>query len=429
PFKPRHWVFYYGWAILVVATIGHMAAIPGQTGGITGFINPLQEALGLSEIQLSLAYMIGTLGAASLLPWAGRIYDRYGARLMGTLVFGIFGLVFFYLASMKLGYNWLKGTATSSWTIGMGLVIIGFFGLRFLGMGILSFLPRTMLSKWFHKKRGLTNALSGTCVALGSGSAPLVSSILVGNLGWELSWLTLGLIYASVLMPLAWLMYRDTPESCHLPQDGFSNSIKTPPITALPTLHEYTLAEAMRTRTFWLFALGIALNSALTTSVNFHAQSIEANLGMPMPSFMELFVPISCINVGVSALASWLSMRIALKYLLISMMGLQTVGFVGLWIAPNMIGINFFVVGFGAAFGLYTALMICCWPILFGRLNLGAISGFALAINLFSTSVGPLIFSLSKAWTNGYTAAYTLVIILSLNIAWLARRADSPQGN
>ena len=53
--------FFYGWAMLPMATIALMATSPGQTYGIAVFYSSFQESLGLSNTEISGAYMLGTL--------------------------------------------------------------------------------------------------------------------------------------------------------------------------------------------------------------------------------------------------------------------------------------------------------------------------------------------------------------------------------
>ena len=80
PFNPAKWPFFYGWMILVWGTIGMLMSIPGQTMGVSVFTESLLDELVVNRDQLSIAYMLGTMGSAFLLPWVGRLYDRVGAR-------------------------------------------------------------------------------------------------------------------------------------------------------------------------------------------------------------------------------------------------------------------------------------------------------------------------------------------------------------
>jgi len=81
PFSPGKLPFFYGWPILAAGTLGVLMSIPGQTVGVSVFTDYLLESLELSRDQLSFAYMAGTIASSLLLPWAGRLYDRFGARV------------------------------------------------------------------------------------------------------------------------------------------------------------------------------------------------------------------------------------------------------------------------------------------------------------------------------------------------------------
>ena len=82
PFAPKRCPFFYGWVIVAVATITTVASVPGQTMGVGVFTDDLILSLGLSRVQLSTAYMIGTIGSSFVLPVAGNLIDRLGVRFM-----------------------------------------------------------------------------------------------------------------------------------------------------------------------------------------------------------------------------------------------------------------------------------------------------------------------------------------------------------
>ena len=71
PFAPSACPFFYGWVIVFAATLGTIASIPGQTMGFTVFTDVLMEELGLSRVELSLAYCLGTVASGLTLPWLG----------------------------------------------------------------------------------------------------------------------------------------------------------------------------------------------------------------------------------------------------------------------------------------------------------------------------------------------------------------------
>jgi hypothetical protein len=84
-FFVRNLPFYYGWVVLVVGSLGVLASIPGQTMGVSVFTDHLIGALKISRVGLSTAYMIGTLSSSLLIPFAGILYDRWGARISAAV--------------------------------------------------------------------------------------------------------------------------------------------------------------------------------------------------------------------------------------------------------------------------------------------------------------------------------------------------------
>ena len=82
PFDPARAGFYYGWVVLAAGTIGAIASAPGQTAGVSIFTDHLSDSTGLTRLQLSIAYLIGTASSSFMLPKGGVAVDRYGARVV-----------------------------------------------------------------------------------------------------------------------------------------------------------------------------------------------------------------------------------------------------------------------------------------------------------------------------------------------------------
>ena len=82
PFDPARWPFFYGWAVLFWGMVGVLVSVPGQTTGVSAFIEPLLRDLGISRLQLSGAYLFGTLTSSLLITPSGKLFDRIGARRM-----------------------------------------------------------------------------------------------------------------------------------------------------------------------------------------------------------------------------------------------------------------------------------------------------------------------------------------------------------
>lgn len=91
--------------------------------------------------------MAGTLCSASLQQQLGKNVDRYGPRFC-TLVFTM-------LLSLGCAFNAMvvQGKATCA---------VGFFLVRLFGQGGLSLVPKTLVPRWFVRRRGLAMGILST---------------------------------------------------------------------------------------------------------------------------------------------------------------------------------------------------------------------------------------------------------------------------
>ena len=80
-----------GWVVLLLATIAAICTGPGQTIGVSVFIDQFVDDLSLSRSRVSAAYLVGTLLAATMLPLVGKMIDRRGVRHAQIVVGLAFG--------------------------------------------------------------------------------------------------------------------------------------------------------------------------------------------------------------------------------------------------------------------------------------------------------------------------------------------------
>ncbi|MBK6283788.1 MAG: hypothetical protein IPF54_15075 [Draconibacterium sp.] len=167
--SPKKSRSFYGWVILFAVTVGVLASAPGQTMGIATFTDYLLENIHISRNQLSIAYMIGTIASSMLLTYAGKMYDKYGARWVGMIISVTLGFVLILLSqSDRIIHLFVKdGSSTVYIPLSMAVLMFLFFALRFSGQGVLTMVSRNMLMKWFIARRGLVNGISSVFVAFG----------------------------------------------------------------------------------------------------------------------------------------------------------------------------------------------------------------------------------------------------------------------
>ena len=84
---------FSGWRIMALATITLGLTGPGQTIGVSVFIDHFADTLDLSKNAISAGYAIGTLCGSLTLPTVGRLVDRYGVRRAMTTIGVLLSLI------------------------------------------------------------------------------------------------------------------------------------------------------------------------------------------------------------------------------------------------------------------------------------------------------------------------------------------------
>ncbi len=426
PFAPRRWPFFYGWVILAVTTIGTLASLPGQTMIVGVFTDHLIEHLAVDRVRLSTAYMIGTIGSSLLLPLAGRVLDRVGARAMTMAASIGLGVALVLLATsdrVATALPLVAGTAalvTASFT---------FLMMRFFGQGCLTLTARVTLSKWFNHRRGLAVGIAGVFISFGFNSGPVIVHEMVAWLGWRGAALALAAAVGLGMTLLGWVFYRDNPEQCGLVMDGIADPAWHARMEQRqPTIHhEYTRREAVGTLAFWAFALGLATEALVVTAVTFHIASLGAELDVAESAAYAVFWPMAFFGVSANFLGGWASDRYPIKWLLLLLGATQAMGTVGLLTFADTFGRTLMIAGYGTSLGLFGCLLTVPWPRFYGRLHLGAINGLVTSIMVFASATGPVIFAQARALTDGYLPVKVASLLLPAAVMLLALIADNPQ--
>ncbi len=430
PFRPARLPFFYGWVVVGLGTLGLIASTPGQTIGVSAFTDPLIAALGLTRDQLALAYMGGTIGGALLLAPAGKLYDRIGARLLMAATCVLLGGVLVGLSQCDRLAAGLAGvTGLPAGWAAFGVIFFGFFALRLTGQGVLALASRNMIMEWFERRRGLAFAVSGVFVALGFSVMPRVFDAMIGAWTWRGTWQVAAAAVGLGMAALALVLFRDTPEDCGLRPDGAPP--EPPGGGDGPRVHpvrQYTLAEARRTFSFWVFAVALSMFGLFVTGLTFHVASVFEEVGFDEEVAFGIFLPSAFVSVTVRLGAGWLSDRVRLKFLLMAMMASLGLVMVGVVLLEYGWTRWLLIVGNGVCMAHFGLLSGVVWPRFYGRAHLGAVSGLAMAMTVFASALGPYLLSRSLVWLGSYRPAAWLCLGMTGVLFVAAFWADNPQG-
>lgn len=402
---------YYGWVILLAGTFGLMMTTPGQTLGVSVFLDKIIEDLGASRSVVSLLYTVGTLAAALALPFIGRFIDMRGPRLAVALI-----TVAFAAACVWMGL-----------VTGPAMLLVGFVLIRMLGQGALSLVSQYVVNVWFVRRRGLAVGLSGLGMATATAVFPPIIETLIDALGWRWAYAALGGLVLVTMLPIGIVFYRGRPETFGLEVDvgpsrravsgeeapgaGHKNTRPSQPEA------NYTLRQAQRTVTFWLFVGGNFLVAALGTGLLFHHYSIMAAGGLERAAAAAVFVPLGFAAAAANVVTGAAMDRVPPRFLLSAVLALLAGVLV---LATRVTGVEAVLV-YGAMLGVMQgmngAITASVHAHYFGRLHIGSIKGFAVTFSVAGTAFGPLAFALGLDLGGSYAPVLIGSALLPLALA------------
>lgn len=420
PFSIEKSPFYYGWIILVVGAMGILFSVPGQTMGVSVFTDHLIENLRLSRVQISTAYMIGTLSSALLMTKAGLFYDRFGARVAAAGSAFFLGLCLIILSKSVVITTLINhATGLPFVATAFALMVFGFLGIRFFGQGVLTLVSRGMVMRWFDVHRGFAAAIMGIFTSFGFSYAPRLLQGLINFSSWDNAWLYMGFALIIFVLPFIIILFRDSPEDCHIPMEQGVRINTGSHVKSGGLAKQYTLDEAKKDPQLWFYMIILFYWALYNTAFTFHIISIFASLGKNTTEAVGIFLPISFLAVGARFFGSWLSDIIKMKYIFYSLVICAFFAAFSITLPYNGSTEILLIITMGLSSGVYGVLTSVSWPKLYGREHLGAISGLAMSFMVAGSALGPWIFSVMDAiwghyrYTGFFGMAFTLIIGLA----------------
>ena len=406
--------FFYGWVILAASALAIFISGPGQTFLISVFIDPVISELGWSRTLVSGLYTAGSLTAGVGVIFMGRLVDRYGARIMLLAVGVLFGLAALWMSAVDHPVK----------------LYFAFAALRTLGQGSLGLITSTLIALWFVRLRGRAMAIGAIGGALSIATFPVMAHALISYTGWRNAWVVLALVIWVVLVPIV-LLVRRSPESVGLLPDGKpAQQLKEQAVgTRASTAQEvdFSLSEALRTRTFWLLLLATSAFPLIGTGLSFHQISFLASKGIQRGVATAVFSIIGPSQLLGTFIAGFMTDRFPTRYLLVLAQGLLIMAM--LW--TFLITSSWQAFTYGAILGLSMGFIMnvaaVIWPNYYGRLHLGSIRGVSMANMIVFAALGPLPFGLIYDTTGDYSLAILVLLALPVLCAVAAFLALPPK--
>ena len=392
--------FFYGWYIVGTGFLTNIASAFALASTLSIFLKPLTAELGISRGVFSLLRSgEGIIGALSA-PFVGNLVDRHGGRWLIAIGTAIVAAGYFVLGHVD--------TFTQFALVRLSLVTLGDAMMGSMVVNI-------VIAQWFLRRRGRAFAISSMGIGFAKVCMPIVAASLIVWFGWRQTWVVFGLVTLVLGVVPALLFIRRSPEEMGLLPDGteepVASKIKQDRAATDATTNqdlEWTRAEAMRTRTFWLLVITFGIASVGVTGLNLHVYPYVTDLGHPplvaatvmsVIASMQLFSPLAW-----GFFAEHVDVRIAAMLRFV----IQGIGLGLAMLTPSLFCLyaGFFLYGIGL--GGNMVLPEVLWANYFGRRSLGKVRGLGLLISQVMAAAGPPFFGFLFDITNGYGLSFAI---------------------
>ncbi len=391
---------FHGPKIAIIATIAYIAASPGQTYGVSLFVESWMADLELTRSEISTLYTLATIAGGLSMPTIGRLVDRMGPKTVTLAV------------SLGLGV----GLSIVSFANGVLALFVGVFWLRLFGQGAFGLCASNITARWYNRRRGKIVGMTLAAASLVTAFYPAAVELLISNFGWRKSLLILAAWVWFMMLPVVKLWMVDSPKDIDQKQDGAS----------IATDGEHreegslTMKEAQRTGVFWALVVAGSTIAFLFTGLAFHQTSILGEQGLTESQSAGVWLP-HFIAIAFGTLgAGWALDRFSPLVVVAMYLGFISAGVFSLfWVRPGLTAWTYgALLGLGGGISRSSGGVV--WAYYFGVKHLGAIQGRVFMFVVFGAAAAPLPFAMVFERYSSYTPIILpLALFPLLLIVWV----------
>ena len=444
---------FHGWKM-----VGAGAALQVLQGGLMqqsygAYVAVLSDERDWSKTELSGGAALMSLETAIIGPLVGWLVDRFGEGLViraGVVLFGL-GLVGLGLVdSLAAFYSAIAVCA-------VGMTLCGYFPVN------------VAVIHWFERHRARALSAVGLGVGFGGVLVPLVAGVMQAY-GWRVTAIISGVLVLAVGLPLS-RVFRGRPQQLGEHVDGVpppgpaataplgagtaaagtagtaaasaaSAAAVAPSAASAPpsvgadgsalsadeqAMRGFTLHEAMRTRAFWLLAIGHGAALLVVGAVNVHAIThMKEGLGYSVNLASLVIMMMTIAQIGGVLFGIWIGDRFVKRRVAALAMVGHFLGLIMLTYASGFAMLVAFAVLHGAAWGVRGPFMQAMRADYFGRRSIGMILGVSAVVVAIGQVAGPLVAGVFVDLMGDYRLGFTVLALVSLGGAWAFIAAVQP---
>ena len=370
----------------------------------------IESAFGWNRTQMSLAFAFTRVEGGIFGPVEGYLTDRWGTRrlvLIGLTIMGIGWLLFSRIQELWMFY--------------------AVYMIIALGQGMGSWLPlHTMLNNWFNRRRAMAMGWSNSVSRLGS--LLLVPAIAWAidpdhnRIGWSMTAVILGVLIVIIAFPISRLI-RNRPEDYGMLPDGDkpteserdeSSQVTHAPVQA-PAGTDFTLRQALRTRSFWLISVGHGFTSMVLIALMAHLAPMMTDQGYTVQTAAYVIAVYTAVSMVFQIVGGFVGDRVPKNVALLVFTWIQASAVFLLTFGPPTLPMAFsFAVVFGIGFGGRNPLTVSIRGEYFGRRSFGKIMGVSQVPMNVLLLIAPVFAGFMRDTQGNYVTAFAVLAVFNV---------------
>jgi len=362
------------WQLLLFGFLMTFWSSPGQTFLISLFSGELRADLGLSDGEFAGVYSLATLLSAITMIWSGALADRVDLKKLSLAIV------------LGLGI----GCGLMSFSDSIITLLVSLFLLRQLGQGLMFIVSSTAMVRYLDEHKGKASALASMGYAVAEAVMPSMLVALLLWVGWRQSWQIAGVLLILFMVPSILYLLRGHRQR----HDDYLTQLNQPLADDVRVYRrrQWTRAEVIRDKYFYLFAPGLMSQPLMFTGFIFHQVHLVESKGWPLIGWAALFSLYAVVSVATKLVSGVLIDRygaIRMVPLVALPMG---VGLIVLAFSTSLVGAAIFLVLTGITVGYQSTTTAPFWSEMYGNQHLGSIKSLGAAAMVLCTALSPIVF-------------------------------------
>lgn len=407
--------FFYGWVVVLAAWFIMFFCAAAQIGSFPVFFAELLDYFDWSRGSLSLGFTFNMVLMGVFGVFAGVMTNRIGAKRT-VMVGGVIGAIAIALISLT----------SQPWhfyaTYGLLLPV---------GMSMAYMIPTvTTVRRWFSRKAALAVSLAFTGSGVGLAAGAPLAQFFIDSFGWQTAYRLFALMLAVGVIASALMLKRD-PESAGTYPDGtrVDDAVIGRRADIAARSEVWSVKEALRTRTLWLFVGAQAGFMVVVISMLGHIKVwVETDLGhgsgfaVAMTSLLTSTAVLGRICGGI--LSDRLMGRFGRKPVLyLCILGVTASAFYAL-VADDWVTVVIFAALLGFTYGTGVGIFPTYLGDLYGTVSMPVLLGLVGVESASVGGLGPWLFGTIHDHLGSYDLAFVIAggfSILSLICLFLIK--------